>query len=162
MVDMVHSGLTASIPGGDEVAVTLTAQDVARQLNGCEYGEEGSRELWAAMKAAGLVAVFGASDDLMEFRGAIYDELSAYDGATALVTTSGLFEPCGDNCKLSLAAQKQAVEIDALWCDEDDMSWTYETDIPHATFDVMENGAVYCRGIVFALADAAPQSGAPA
>lgn len=162
MDDMVHSGLTASIPGGDEASGALTAQDAAKQLNGCEYGSEGSRELWAAMTAAGLVAVFGASDDLMEFRGAIDDELSAYDGTTALVTTAGLFEACGDNCKFSLAAQKQAVEIDALWCDEDDISWTYETDIPHATFDVMEDGAVYCRGIVFALADAAQQDRAPA
>jgi hypothetical protein len=36
---------------------------------------------------------------------------------------------------------------------KDDTSWSYETDIPHATFDVLEDGEVYCRGIVFALAD---------
>lgn len=123
----------------------------ASRLNGCEYGQEGSAQLWAEMKTRGLVAVFGASDDLMEFRGAIDDEVSAYDGTTALVTADGLFEPCGDNCKFSAAAQKEAVEIDALWCAEDGVSWTYETDIPHATFNVMEDGEVYCRGIVFAL-----------
>ena len=32
-------------------------------------------------------------------------------------------------------------------------AWTYMTDIPHATFDVMDDGELYCRGIVFALAD---------
>lgn len=133
--------------------------EAAAALNGNEYGKEGSSELWSALKAAGLVAVFGASDDLMEFRGAIDDEVSAYDGTTVLVTPDGLFEPCGDNCKFSLAAQKEAVEIDALWCDEDDISWTYETDIPHATFNVMEDGAVYCRGIVFALAALTGETG---
>ena len=95
--------------------------------------------------------MFGASDDLMEFRGAIYDEVSAYNGTTALVAADGLFEPCGDNCKFSASAQKEAVEIDALWCAEDGVSWSYKTDIPHATFNVMEDGEVYCRGIVFAL-----------
>lgn len=133
-------------------AGALTVQSAAEILNGSEYGSEGSRELWAAMKSAGLVAVYGASDDLMEFSGAIDDELSAYGGTTALVTSEGLFEPCGDNCKYSLAAQSAAVEIDALWCAEDGLSWSYETDIPHATFNVMEDGAVYCRGIVFDLA----------
>lgn len=136
----------------------MTAPEVleaaAARLDGCEYGQEGSAQFWAEMKTRGLVAVFGASDDLMEFRGAIDDELSAYGGTTALVTTEGLFEPCGDNCKFSGAAQKEAVEIDALWRVEDGISWTYETDIPHATFNVMEDGEVYCRGIVFALSGA--------
>lgn len=142
--------------------VSEVLEAAAARLNGCEYGHEGSAQIWAEMKTRGLVAVFGASDDLMEFRGAIDEEVSAYDGTTALLTTAGLFEAFGDNCKFSLAAQKEAVEIDALWCDGADISWTYETDIPHATFDVMENGAVYCRGIVFALADAASKTGAPA
>lgn len=130
------------------------ADHFAKLLDGSEYGNEGSRDLWHEMSAAGMVAVFGASDDLMEFRGAIDDELSAYDGTTALLTTNGLFKPCGDDCEHSRIAQREAVEIDALWCAEDGVSWTYETDIPHATFNVLEDGETYCRGIVFALADA--------
>lgn len=134
----------------------MTRDEAAAALNENEYGSEGSPALWAQMKAAGLVAVYGASDDLMEFRGAMDDEVGAYDGTTALVTPEGLFEPCGDDCKYSVAAQKSAVEIDALWCAESGLSWSYETDIPHSTFEIMEDGAVYCRGIVFALADAIP------
>lgn len=34
-------------------------------------------------------------------------------------------------------------------------SWIYQTDIPHATFEIVEGDDPYCRGIVFALADAA-------
>ena len=28
-------------------------------------------------------------------------------------------------------------------------SWKYETEIPHATFRIMESGELYCVGIVF-------------
>ena len=61
---------------------TLTIEQVAEQLNGNEYREEGSDQLWSDCKRHGIVVVFGASDDLMEFRGAIYDEASAYNGTT--------------------------------------------------------------------------------
>ena len=141
---------------------TITSQEAAERLKGCEYGQEGSPELWAEMKAAGLVAVFGASDDLMEFRGAIDDELIAYDGAEAFVTPHGLFKPCDDNWPHSVAAQKSAVQIDALWdAGDGEPPWTYETEIPHATFNVFEDGEIFCRGIVFALADAASKSESP-
>ena len=33
------------------------------------------------------------------------------------------------------------------------VSWSYLTDIPHKTFDIMEDGEIYCRGIVFSLDD---------
>lgn len=51
--------------------------------------------------------------------------------------------------------QKSAKSIEALWCKEDGYSWTYKTEIPHATFEVVEDEEPYCRGIVFALADLA-------
>ena len=49
--------------------------------------------------------------------------------------------------------KKTARKIKALWASEGDYSWTYRTDIPHATFEIVEDGAPYCRGIVFALVD---------
>lgn len=134
----------------------MEAKDAAAQLHGCEYGKEGSKELFAAMKAAGLVAVFGASDDLIEFRGAIYDEVGAYDGGEAFVTSSGLLtNDCdSDRCPHFEHMKKSAQKIVAVW-DEDGISWQYRTAIPHVTFDVMEDGEVYCRGIVFALSHVA-------
>lgn len=132
----------------------LSVAEAAAALNGSEYGSEGSRELWASMKAAGLVAVYGASDDLMEFRGAIDDEVGACGGTTVFLTPQGLFEPCKSGCRYSEAAQADTVALTALWDPGDDLSWAYETAIPHSTFVVMEDGQPYCRGIVFALADA--------
>lgn len=124
--------------------------EVAAQLDGCEYHNEGSKELWVLLKAQGIVVVYGYSDDLMEFSGAIDDEIGA---ETAYVTPAGLFEACECECTYSKKALKATRTIKALWCAEPDICWTYETDIPHATFNVMEDGEVYCRGIVFALAD---------
>lgn len=130
----------------------MTKEEVAAALNGSEYGEEGSKELFAQMKAGGLVAVFGASDDLMEFRGAIYDEVGCYGGGDCFITRSGLLEACDGNCIHSERALEKATTITAVW-DRDGYSWIYETAISHATFDVMEDGDTYCRGIVFALSE---------
>lgn len=131
----------------------MNVKEAAAQLNGDEYNSEGSSELFAAMKSNRLVAVYGASDDLMEFRGAIHDEVGAYEGASAFVTSSGLLEnECGnDRCPHFAKLQEAAFEIEALWCDEDNISWTYRTSIPHETFLIKEDDETYCRGIVFSL-----------
>ena len=135
----------------------MNINEAAQALDGSEYGEEGSRELFSAMKDAGLVAVYGASDDLMEFNGAICDEIGCFDGGTAYLNSDGILEnDCeNDDCPHFLKAQDTAKTVEALWGAEPELSWTYETKIPHVTFTVFEGGAPYCRGIVFALKDAA-------
>lgn len=100
---------------------------------------------------------FGASDDLMELRGAVYDELSAYNGTTAHFTPAGLLvnECENDQCPHYARAKAKASAVRAVWSEKRGQpSWTYETDIPHSTFEVAEHGSPYCRGIVFDLADA--------
>lgn len=133
----------------------MTAQEAAAKLDGNQYREEGSKELFAEMKTAGLVAVFGASDDLMEFRGAVDDEVGCFDGGEASFTRDGLLnnECSEEDCPYHARLEKNATPIKALWCEVDGFSWTYETTIPHATFIIMEDDEPYCRGIVFALAD---------
>ena len=98
-------------------------KEIADRLNGMEYGKEPD----IGKNENNIVVVFGLSDDLMEFRGAIDDELDCYNGTTAHINSNGLFHK------------------------EEDYSWTYKTDIPHSTFDILEDGEKYCRGIVFAL-----------
>lgn len=129
--------------------------DFAKRIDGAEYKHEGDKALWAEMKDRGLVAVFGASDDLMEFRGAIHDEVGAYGGSTAFITPSGLVEnKCSnDDCPYHKEERQSATKIKAIWSDKEPC-WSYETSIPHATFMVFEEASEYCRGIVFALADA--------
>lgn len=133
----------------------MNAKELAARLDGCEYRKEVSLNIARDAVASGLVIVFGASDDLMEFRGAINDEVSCYDGGTAYLTDAGLLtNDCEDDeCPHFAKIKAKARTIEAIW--GGDVSWNYETDIPHATFQVIEDGEVYCNGIVFALADAA-------
>lgn len=132
----------------------MTPAEAATNLNASKYGEEGSAKFFREMNDAGLVAVFGASDDLMEFRGAIDDEIGAYNGTTAYLTSSGLLQnDCeNDNCPHFKKLKKAAATIRAIW-DSGGFSWRYETEIPHEKFVVNEDGEGYCEGIVFALAD---------
>lgn len=135
----------------------MTKEELAAALNGREYREEISAAEEQAAKKAGLVVVFGASDDLMEFRGAIYDEIGAYEGGVAHLTSKGLLaNKCDDDgCPYFRESKRGASTITATW-GGGGFSWTYKTKIPHATFEVMEGGEKYCRGIVFSLADVTP------
>jgi hypothetical protein len=141
----------------------LTKESLAAMLHGCEYREELSRFDGRAAKAAGLVVVFGASDDLMLLTGAISDEFGCYEGGTAYVDGNGLLDRDSidddDEAIADFVARKRAARcIRVVWDDEAYPTWSYETDIPQATFDVMDDDEVYCRGIVFALADLAVRS----
>ena len=134
----------------------MNVMEAAAHLDKSQYREEGSPELFEKMKAAGLVAVFGASDDLMEFRGAIYDEIDAYNGGRAYITPNGLLSnDCeSDECPHYKKLRDQAETIEALWCpdlEDVSVSWMFKTNIPHQTFEVYEDDELHCIGIVFDL-----------
>lgn len=137
----------------------MTPHELAAQLTGMCYSDRIPRPLAIQAKKAGLVIVYGASDDLMEFRGAIDEEVSAFEGTTVLITDAGLFETdaCAEQCRYFQEAKRMASlhgeSITARWDTGDGYSWRYETAIPHATFEILEDNAPYCRGIIFALAD---------
>jgi hypothetical protein len=131
----------------------MTTKELAMTLNGREYGEElTSAEKWTAA-ASGLVVVFGYSDDNAEFRGAIDEECSCYDGGTFYLDEDGIVEVDCDNedCKLLKKYLAGCKTIEAV-CGKGDYMWTYKTDIPHETFEIFEDGERYCRGIVFEIA----------
>lgn len=138
----------------------MPRDQLAAQLNGIQYPAHRAitKDQIAAAKAAGLVIVFGASDDLMEFEGAIRDEFGCYNGGTAWIASKGLLDRSqidddDDEAIADFVKRRTSAEsIQAIW-DQDGFSWIYETDIPHTTFDVWEGEDGYCRGIVFAMAD---------
>jgi hypothetical protein len=133
-----------------------TASEFAASLNGRTRGPELTKDEEAQAKAAGLVVVFGESDDLVELRGAIHDEIGAYDGTTVYLTSAGLVKnECDDEeCPRFKRARQSATTIEALWCANDQpWSWSFQTTIPHATFEIHDEGEEFCLGIVFALAD---------
>jgi hypothetical protein len=143
---------------------TLTAQALAARLTGREYRHEISGPEEAEAKAAGLVVVFGASDDLVELRGAIDDEIGASDGVTLRICPEGLLPEWPHESDEGWSEdeaedyfRRKALgfrELEAEWAPSDpNCSWAYRTEIPHETFDVIEDGELYCRGIIFALSD---------
>ncbi|MCR5329596.1 MAG: hypothetical protein K6E62_00205 [Lachnospiraceae bacterium] len=99
-------------------------------------------------KEEGIVIVHGCSDDLVEFEGAYEEEAGGvYDGGTIYFDRDGTSDDGNiHNNKLSV-----------YWCGmlngekkrDYEFTWEYETDIPHETFRMYEDGEPYCKGIVF-------------
>lgn len=136
----------------------LTPKALAQLLTSSEYPVNIPKGLQQAAREAGLVIVYGASDDLMEFRGAINDEVGCYNGGTVLVDTEGLLPDYDDidkrdkdDMRAYFRREPEGVSLEAVW-DDEGYSWIYRTYIPHETFDVVEDDKLYCRGIVFDLA----------
>ena len=120
-------------------------------LDGREYGEVLSEEEEAQAKAANLVVVFGYSDDNAEFRGAINDEIGAYDKTKLYINHDGLIPSHDeDDCECPFCGYGQAIKsalvIEANFSIN---GWTFKTSIPHAKFVIKEEGEQYGEGIVF-------------
>jgi len=138
----------------------MDAKELAAKLNGREYLHEITRGEAELAKASGLVVVYGASDDLIEFRGAIRDEGGApgdvlIDAKGALPSWDSASE-CEESAQEYFERKAKARTITALWAKEPGYSWTYKTDIPHETFEIVEGGELYCRGIVFNIGEISP------
>lgn len=129
----------------------MDVKQAAAELNGRQYRDECSKDLHLRMKAAGIVAVFGGSDDLVYFAGAANDERGAWNGGEYFFSSDGLLEnECGDDCRYFERLEALATPVRAIWNDGG-FSWRYETTIPHEKFVIMEDDDTYCEGIVFAL-----------
>ena len=139
----------------------IKVKELAEMLSGREVGEEIVMGEERDIKEAGLVVVYGYSDDNVELCGAINDEVGSYNGGTVYLTKNGILEgpacSCAEDCECTYfdAARKNAKTIKAIWHDKGNPCWTFETDIPHETFNIYEDGELFCVGIVFNLEDLA-------
>ncbi|RFP19636.1 hypothetical protein D0T23_04965 [Duganella sp. BJB475] len=151
-------GVPSEVPAATAPAHHQNRDQFAAALSGREYPFDLTKDEQAQAKAAGLLVIFGASDDLMEFRGVENDEFGCYNGGTALIDAKGVLperENIEEDAELKdfFAREPAARKIEALWAAEPGYSWTYRTDVPHATFEIIEDGAPYCRGIVIDVVD---------
>lgn len=140
----------------------MNAKELAKYYDGAHIYKVGQRntDLEVEAKANSLVVVYGQSDDLVEFEGAINDELDAYEGNTFWITSEGLYpaNTCdeGDNCPNYVKpTTKTAVPLKAIWCGDSGASWQFDFPVEHEKFRIMEDDEVFCYGIVFSLADVA-------
>ena len=154
---------------------TLTKEQLAAQLDGIEYRDSISEEIWEAAKQNNLVIVHGASDDLIELIGAITEELGI--DPVIRLTKKGVPESdCEDeNCPyfqrwMTTALKRGEVrEVRVFWGGESGNktmdaakyaelgkpTWCFETEMPHACFDMFDtygdDREFFCRGIVIDL-----------
>lgn len=135
----------------------MTKEELAKLMDGREYREEITPTEEALASSAGLVVVFGASDDLAEFRGAICDEQYADRETPIYISGNKVLDKHNEySCDCPYCgfdeARKRARLITA---DFTNQGWTFSTEIPHAKFNIKEMiGDVkeqYGEGIVFEL-----------
>ena len=135
----------------------MTISELANKLDGIEYPVRIPKEIAKEAKDHGWLIVYGASDDLIEFEGAFRDEAGVYNGGEVRFDKKGIIPPFDEvehepvSCREWIERIDNSTVIEALWCEEEGYSWTYKLDKIHYTFEVMEDGEHYCRGIVFAI-----------
>ena len=129
----------------------MNIQEFANLLNGRQYGKEITKEEEEKAKQLGYVIVFGYSDDIVEFRGAINDEVGCYNGGMILVDSNGVFEQCECECSHSKIAKKNAKLIKVIFGQE--YTWQFLAIIPHESFYIYEDNEIYCNGIIFDIKD---------
>ncbi len=134
----------------------MTRDELAAKLTGREYRNEMDESEEILARKAGLLVVFGASDDLVEFRGAFRDETGAWEGRDVLITRKGILESHEEcDCKWCgyKALAKTASKIKAEWCPNDTHSWVMSTKLPHSTFEILDEGEAYCQGLILNVRD---------
>ncbi|MHA1408868.1 MAG: hypothetical protein ACTSQY_00870 [Candidatus Odinarchaeia archaeon] len=134
----------------------MTLKEFAAKLNR-KYPMILSEEEIQTARENGFVIVYGASDDLIEIRGAIEDEGDCYDGGYFLIDEHGIlpdFEYLDHDNEKKMEnyfrrKNKPLKFIRAIWCGGE-YTWKYETDISDIkTFEIIENDNKYCLGFVF-------------
>jgi len=147
----------------------MTKEELAEKLNGIDYRRDIPEEFYPVLVENNLCVVLGGSDDLCYFlfpkNGKVeMEELPCWEGEifwfdknfkkflnAKKETMMTYYDNIKENCNNS---------IEAVWCnknikspDGDYYSWTYKTQIPHATFNIMQDEMYYCKAIVFNVSD---------
>lgn len=137
----------------------MTKEEFAKLLDGRGYGEEITEDEEVLAKKNDLVVVFGYSDDNVELRGAINDEVGTYEGGQVRIDKEGVISPCECNCECRKCRAETPIfrTIYAHW-DYKGYSWFIDLEYtPFASFEIFEDveGSTvkFCRGIVFNISD---------
>lgn len=122
-------------------------------MNGDEYREEGSKELFEKMKHDGIVAAYPASDDLIILNGAFYDE-TGHSYTPLDYKTGVMVSECeGDDCPYYKRVSQKRYHMYCNWVDE--KGWVVELYTPSGkklfspfveTFDIVETNPGGERG----------------
>lgn len=143
----------------------MTKEKLAYLLNGREYGNEISLDEEKQAEDSGLIAIFGYSDDGVIFAGKVSDQFGGWDGRSFSLNKQAddieVVEMAIRNVGSvnSLVGEKRNM-VHAIWGPKElKASWLITSDIPHVTFDIVEDGELFCRGIVIETKDLKPPFG---
>lgn len=136
--------------------------ELARLLHGSERPV--ARELSAKAARAGLVVLSGP---FAHFNGAIEGTAQLMDdngnstSGTVYFDAKGVLPEYDDidtdseaDARDYFDRKRLAASVDVTHHTNGRYRWTFSTAIPHSTFDMVDDGELYARGIVFSLADA--------
>ncbi len=134
----------------------MTKEELASRLNGREYRSEITRDEAKEAAINGLIVIYGYSDDNVEFDGALRDEVGCFGSVKIQVARVGgklsLVEPHDDDAayiKRGWSPPTVAFSVNAEWCPEGfEGGWRITPSVPFASFDIMEDGGLFCRGAV--------------
>ena len=138
------------------IQIVQTKEAFAKMLDGRQVGKELTEQEEHAAKRTNLLIVFGASDDLVELRGAINNEASArwrdtkvhIDPELPAMMDSAC--ECGKECPYFQDLLAGKPWIQPQW-DKGGVPWTYSTAIPNAKFKILDGDELYCIGLVIDL-----------
>lgn len=130
----------------------MKANELARRLSGIELGDIG-RDIESEARKGNLVVVYGDGRDLVKFIGAIDGTADVPEGGAIHLDADGLLPDADDVPEAEHTAyydrKRLSYLIDAEW-QQHGFPWSFTTAIPHHRFVITNDGARYCRGIVFA------------
>lgn len=138
---------------------------IAQELNNIDYYDINHylrNDISAPLKENGIVVAFGQSDDLLEFRGAIDDEIDCYYQTKLLwlddrfINYDDANEICGwlddEYGSLFVSQIKKMCENTkyiSINTDSDMYQFEYEMNFPSEQFNIIKDGEVYGVGFVF-------------
>lgn len=132
----------------------------AEKLNGREYRSEITDSECKYALDNNLLVIFGASDDLIEFRGAIESEMNSYQISNFfLLKAEDDFRIISEYewDELQSYVQDYGIiiphkVIKSYWSGgESKYCFSYSMSFPHENFNIMEDGEFYCQGVVINL-----------
>ena len=155
----------------------MTKEELVEKLNGIEYNRDIPKEYYPVLVENNLCVVLGGSDDLCYFlfpknRKIAEEELPCWNGETFWFDKE--FKKFLNGKRNTMLKYHDGIKADcknciaAVWCDEDikapdgsSYAWTYKTEIPHATFHIVEHTtfkgetemSYYCKAIIFSIND---------
>lgn len=135
----------------------INRKQFAKLLDKRQYRNEMTMQEEKLAKENGLLVIFGASDDLLEFRGLISEEIPAYEGCSAFIIKNKIGElSVIEENKFKKYTTNKEVEIKIpnirIIADFNptfiDTSWLISSEIENSSFDIFDGNDLFCRAIV--------------